>query len=145
MGPTFKEMGTAQSVQSALEPLFEPGFASRCQVGTAYQLDHHIDKQQQLQAPLSILIPGCDGNHGKIACLQVHSTLISSEDAGDSEVLAINAAAAALSNSDIPWSGENIFAPPLRKSCMHAEQARCAFCRDCAGFEGRSGLQSDCI
>ncbi|CAL8469255.1 g8796 [Coccomyxa elongata] len=66
MGPTFKEMGVAQLVQSALEPMFEPGFASRC---------------------------------------QVHSILVSSEDAGDSEVLAINAAAAALSNSDIPWAG----------------------------------------
>lgn len=33
MGPTFKEMGVAQLVHSALEPMFEPGYASRCQVG----------------------------------------------------------------------------------------------------------------
>ncbi len=33
MGPTSREMAAAQLMESALEPLFEPGFASRCQVG----------------------------------------------------------------------------------------------------------------
>lgn len=48
---------------------------------------------------VNISVKGC-------ACLQVHSMLISSDGTGDPEVLAINAASAALSSSDIPRSGE---------------------------------------
>lgn len=40
MGATPREMAASQMVESALEPLFEPGFASRCQVSSA---ESHVD------------------------------------------------------------------------------------------------------
>ena len=41
LAPSSREVGIAQSVQAALEPLFAKGFASRCQARRAPQCLHH--------------------------------------------------------------------------------------------------------
>ena len=41
LAPSSREVGIAQSVQAALEPLFAKGFAARCQARRASQCLHH--------------------------------------------------------------------------------------------------------
>ena len=43
----------------------------------------------------------------QIGRVQINATLLSSDGKGDNEVLAINAASAALATSDIPCTGED--------------------------------------
>lgn len=69
------------------------------------------------------LIVGMNGRRGVILynTVQVHGSLISSDGSADVEVLAINAASAALATSDIPWAGNP---SPAWHACLGAAQAR---------------------
>ncbi len=59
-------------------------------------------------------------DEGLCGWLQINATLLSSDGKTDEVVLAINAASAALTTSDIPWTGECTAAGELHHSnCGH--------------------------
>lgn len=117
LGPTGREIATAQSVQCALEPLFARGFAARCQACSSHHESHHCSASVALSTYKHF--PACTSGwliycgSGRpyasmmqdSSCMQVSSTLISTDGHTDPEPLAINAASAAFHTSDIPWMG----------------------------------------